>query len=451
MRKCSIKMKVTLWYTGILSVILILITAAVIVYTNMTGLLATEEEVQGAVTGFVGNIRFKDDTYYLDGDIEFYNDGVMFCVYDENGNLLYGSLPVDFPAQTTLQSNTARIVENHDKEWMVYDGVYPYGQGKALWVRGLTSIHSVESFLSTVRKILLIIFPGLVLLIGLVGYFMTKRALKPVDEICERADKISGGDDLTQRLPLPKVQDEMYHLTVKFNEMFERLQKSFEKEKQFASDASHELRTPVAVLISQCEYLLEHGELTEDQRQEVEVIMRQAKKMSSLVSQMLMIAREERMADPSQFEDVDMGMLAEIVAEELEFAAAEKEISIHVDVQEQQFIRGDQTLLMRFLMNLIQNAILYGKRGGNIWIRIAEEDGKIQGEVRDDGIGIGKEHLDKIWDRFYRADPSRSKEEGTGLGLPMVRWIAKVHNGEIHVESLLGMGSRFFFWFPKKR
>ena len=88
--------------------------------------------------------------------------------------------------------------------------------------------------------------------------------------------------------------------------------------------------------------------MTEDQRQEAEVIMRQAKKMSSLVSQMLMIAREERMADPSQFEDVDMGMLAEIVAEELEFAAAKKEISIHVDVQEEQFIRGDQTLLMRF-------------------------------------------------------------------------------------------------------
>ena len=288
-------------------------------------------------------------------------------------------------------------------------------------------------------------------MIGLVGYFMTKRALKPVDDICERADKISGGDDLTQRLPLPKVQDEMYHLTVKFNEMFERLQKSFEKEKQFASDASHELRTPVAVLMSQCEYLLEHGELTEDQRQEAEVIMRQAKKMSSLVSQMLMIAREERMADPSQFEDVDMGMLAEIVAEELEFAAAKKEISIHVDVQEEQFIRGDQTLLMRFLMNLIQNAILYGKKGGNIWIQIVGRDEKIQGEVRDDGIGIGKEHLDKIWDRFYRADPSRSKEEGTGLGLPMVRWIAKVHNGEIHVESRLGIGSRFFFWFPKKR
>ena len=166
---------------------------------------------------------------------------------------------------------------------------------------------------------------------------------------------------------------------------------------------------------------------------------------------MLMIAREERMADPSQFEDVDMGMLAEIVAEELEFAAAKKEISIHVDVREECFVRGDQTLFMRFLMNLIQNAIVYGRKGGNVWIRITEEGEKIQGEVRDDGIGIGEEHLDKIWDRFYRADPSRGKEEGTGLGLSMVKWIAKVHNGEIHVESSLGKGSRFFFWFPKKR
>ena len=102
-------------------------------------------------------------------------------------------------------------------------------------------------------------------------------------------------------------------------------------------------------------------------------------------------------------------------------------------------------------MNLIQNAIVYGRKGGNVWIRITEEGEKIQGEVRDDGIGIGEEHLDKIWDRFYRADPRRGKEEGTGLGLSMVKWIAKVHNGEIHVESSLGKGSRFFFWFPKKR
>lgn len=271
-------MKVTLWYTGILSVILGIVLAGIFIFTNVTGLSVTEEEVQGAVTGFVGNIRFQDGTFYMDGDTEFYNDGIMFCVYDQDGQLLYGSMPVDFPSRTALQSHNARIIENGQKQWMIYDAAYSYGNGKALWVRGITSIHNMEVFLLMARRALLILFPGIVLLIGAVGYFMTKRALRPVDDICERADHISGGDDLSQRLPLPKVRDEMYHLTERFNEMFERLQKSFEKEKQFASDASHELRTPVAVLISQCEYLLEHGELGQEQKEEVQVILRQAKK-----------------------------------------------------------------------------------------------------------------------------------------------------------------------------
>ena len=404
MRKCSIKMKVTLWYTGILSVILGIVLAGIFIFTNVTGLSVTEEEVQGAVTGFVGNIRFQDGTFYMDGDTEFYNDGIMFCVYDQDGQLLYGSMPVDFPSRTALQSHNARIIENGQKQWMIYDAAYSYGNGKALWVRGITSIHNMEVFLLMARRALLILFPGIVLLIGAVGYFMTKRALRPVDDICERADHISGGDDLSQRLPLPKVRDEMYHLTERFNEMFERLQKSFEKEKQFASDASHELRTPVAVLISQCEYLLEHGELGQEQKEEVKVILRQAKKMSALVSQMLMIAREEKMADPEQFEDVDFGMLAEIVSEEMESQAAGRGISIHVDVQEQQIVRGDQTLLMRMMMNLIQNAVLYGREGGNVWVRVFEKNGMVNGEVEDDGIGIRKENLDKIWNRFYRED-----------------------------------------------
>ncbi|WP_274955015.1 sensor histidine kinase [Anaerostipes butyraticus] len=451
MRKCSIKMKVTLWYTGILSVILGIVLAGIFIFTNVTGLSVTEEEVQGAVTGFVGNIRFQDSTFYMDGDTEFYNDGIMFCVYDQDGQLLYGSMPVDFPSRTALQSHNARIIENGQKQWMIYDAAYSYGNGKALWVRGITSIHNMEVFLLMARRALLILFPGIVLLIGAVGYFMTKRALRPVDDICERADHISGGDDLSQRLPLPKVRDEMYHLTERFNEMFERLQKSFEKEKQFASDASHELRTPVAVLISQCEYLLEHGELGQEQKEEVQVILRQAKKMSALVSQMLMIAREEKMADPEQFEDVDFGMLAEIVSEEMESQAAGRGISIHVDVQEQQIVRGDQTLLMRMMMNLIQNAVLYGKKGGNVWVRVFEKNGMVNGEVEDDGIGIRKENLDKIWNRFYREDKSRGEEEGTGLGLSMVKWIVKVHGGRIRVRSQKGKGSVFSFSFPENR
>ena len=136
MKRHSIKVKITLWYTGIVAVILGTVLAAVLIFVNKIGLSATEEEVQGAVTGFVGNITFKDGTYYMDGDTEFYNDGVMFCVYDERGRLLYGSMPIDFPKKTKLQSHKPRVVKRAQREWMIYDGVYSYGNGKALWIRG---------------------------------------------------------------------------------------------------------------------------------------------------------------------------------------------------------------------------------------------------------------------------------------------------------------------------
>lgn len=451
MRNWSIKAKITLWYTGIVAIILSTVFAAVLLFVNKIGLSVTEEEVQGAVTGFMGNITFEDNTYYLDGDTEFYDDGVMFCVYDENGKLHYGSMPVDFPRQEHLQSHHARVVENNSKKWIVYDGVYSYGENKSLWVRGITSIHNMESIMSSAIKAVAIIIPGLILLIGCIGYFTIKRALRPVDDICSAADEISSGEDLSKRLPVPKVKDEMRKLTERFNEMFERLEESFENEKQFTADASHELRTPVSVLISQCEYLLEQEQLTQDQRQEIEVILRQGQKMSQLIAQLLMIARESQGSYSENFESVDFGILVEIVAEELGTEAEKKSIVMELDIQNDVLLNGDQTLLMRMMMNLINNAIFYGREQGHVRVKVYKEGNVVRGEVSDDGIGIAREHLDKIWNRFYRVDKSRSsKTNGTGLGLSMVKWIVKVHGGEINVHSIENVGTVFSFWFPKE-
>lgn len=451
MKKYSIKIKVTLWYTGIVAMILGIIFVAMIAFVNKVGMSSTEEEIQGAVTGFAGNISFRDNTFYLDSDVEFYNDGVMFCVYDKSGHLLYGSQPVDFPSNTRLESHKTRVVKVNGKEWMTYDAAYSYGKNDAIWVRGITSIHSIEQVIRTGAKAMMILLPALIVLIGFVGYFMIRRALGPVDKICEQVQKISNGNDLSRRLPVPRAEDELYHLTQKFNEMFERLQKSFEDEKQFTADVSHELRTPIAVLISQCEYLLDDPMLTAEEQSEVQILLEQSRRMSRLVSQLLMIAREEQSVSTEDFEEIDMGMLAEIVAEELEGEARKKQIVIHREIEEDQIICGDQTLLMRMLMNLIQNAVAYGKEGGSIWIRITGGRGQVMGQIRDNGIGISKEHLDKIWNRFYRVDKSRSRKNGgTGLGLSMVKWIVKVHGGEISVESREGEGTTFTFWFPKK-
>lgn len=449
MREMTIKRKITMLYTGIIAVILGIILVFVFYFVDKVGISATEEEVSTAVTGFSANLRFQDDTYYLDEDTEFYNDGVMFCVYDDSGKLLYGTMPERFPKQTMLKSHTPRIIKSGSRQWMVYDSVYTYGKNKAVWVRGITSIHSIEVFMKTSQKMMLVIYPVLIILIAIAGYLMLKRALRQVDLICENVENISNGKDLTKRLPLPKSKDELYELSQKFNEMFERLESSFEKEKQFTSDVSHELRTPISVIISQCEYLIEDQSLTNEEREEISIILRQAKRMSKLTSEMLMIAREE-MSEQHNMEEIDLGMLTEMVVEELEEQADQKEIKIDLQIDSAIYIKGDQTLLLRMMMNLIQNAINYGKEHGHIDIILKEEGTMIVGEIRDDGIGISKEHLPKIWNRFYRVDKSRSRENGgTGLGLSMVRWIVLLHNGKIDVKSQEGVGTSFIFQFPK--
>ena len=171
--------------------------------------------------------------------------------------------------------------------------------------------------------------------------------------------------------------------------------------------------------------------------------------MSKLTSEMLMIARNEQ-DEQHLMEKLDFGLLSELVIEELQTKAQEKNIEITLQKQDDLFMNGDQTLILRMMMNLITNAINYGKINGHIHVILKVENDQIVGEVKDDGIGISEEHLDRIWERFYRIDKSRSRENGgTGLGLSMVRWIVNLHNGTIHVESIEGVGTSFIFRFPK--
>lgn len=221
------------------------------------------------------------------------------------------------------------------------------------------------------------------------------------------------------------------------------------KEQQFTADVSHELRTPVTVIISQCEYLIEDPVLEEEEKEEIMIILRQARRMSKLINEMLMIARGE-MSESYDMEEVDLILLTEVIVEELREQAEKKKIQISVFSDRDVKMMGNHTLLLRMMMNLVQNAISYGKEHGHIDILWKEQGDMIIGEVKDDGIGIDQEDIPKIWDRFYRVDKSRSRENGgTGLGLSMVHFIVAVHGGQIHVESKNGEGTSFIFQFPK--
>ena len=450
MKYRSIKKKITILYTSCIAIVLLIVLAGMLFYIKNIETNAAEEELQGKSDAFYGRIQIQGEAFTIPADLEFYNDGVIISVYDNDGTPVAGSIPSNFPIQTELKDGIYQRIEQGDDHWIVRDKGYEYAEGKVLWIRAISTVYGIERAAGQITAAVGIAFLIMTVFIAGIGFRMLSAALKPVDVICGEAGEISKGEDLSKRLTLPQTRDEMYRLTIEFNQMFDRLEDSFEAEKQFSSDVSHELRTPLSVIRSQCEYMLGEAK-TEEEAGEIRVILNQAEKMIQLITQLLTISRCERGGEYFQKQEFNFSFMAEMVVDTLQEMAEEKQIELSADIEENLKIIGEETLLMRMLMNLIENAIYYGKEHGFVKVKIRQDGDRICGSVQDNGIGIAEENLDKIWKRFYREDKSRSNTtNGTGLGLAMVKWIVQLHHGEIKVFSEKGAGSEFVFYIPNE-
>ena len=229
--------------------------------------------------------------------------------------------------------------------------------------------------------------------------------------------------------------------------MFARLEDSFEKEKRFTSDVSHELRTPMAVIMAQCEYSLENDVDAGEYAGSIRNIHAQGRKMTSLINQMLDLARLEMRPENYPKESLDLSALLRSICEDLALIR-EKGIVLSSEIADGVRMCANRNLLERAVSNLILNAYRYGNENGRIWVFRHETGEKIVLEVKDDGIGIAEEDIAKVFDRFYRAERSRTKN-GTGLGLSLTKEIAEFHRGSISVESRFGEGSTFSLVFSK--
>ena len=449
MKRMPLKWKVTLWYAGML-VVLVFLVLGFLLY-NSEQMLRSESvsRLEDMVWDFVDGIRLNGDSYELDEDIRFYEGSVVFSVYDSDGSLLYGSVPEGFPTSTPLKAYWIQEFAGLDETWTTYDIMIPYGNGQTLWARGINTAETLTTVEHLVVRLLVIACPLLIAVALLVGYSITRRALLPVDEICRTADEISGGTDLSRRIPEERARGEMRQLTDTFNHMFARLEESFAKERQFTSDASHELRTPIAVIRSQAEYAL-MDDVTEEERKEgLEVILKQSEQMSSLVSRLLTLARADSGKQALRKAPVDLGLAAAAAAEKVQKKASLRKIRIQCHLSPELIVQGDAGSLDQVLVNLLENAVQYGKEEGHICLTVEKEGREAVCRVEDDGIGIAPEHLDKIWNRFYRVDEAHGSGEGnSGLGLALVKWIAEAHGGSVSVQSEPGKGSRFTVRLP---
>ena len=448
MKALSVKMKVTLWYTGLIMAVLSVIFAAVLYAADDVLLLNLQDDLENEVYGNASSLELRRDGSLRLDDLDFLHDGVMLAVYDAGGSLIAGLTPMQLP-QTEFKSELLQTVTNGNQTWYVFDLYMKVaGSPGGVWLRGTTSLSSIYATRDEILLQCALLFPFLILLSGFGGYLLTKKALKPVRQITAAAERIGSGSDLSQRIDLHNADREMMELSQTFDSMFSRLEKSFDAERQFTADASHELRTPTAVIIAQTEYALQHAK-ADEKDEALQKILAQAQKMSRLLAQLLMLARADANKIQFEIEKFDFSELAEIVLEETEQLAADKNITVKSDIEPDVEVEGDQTLLMRLLLNLLDNSVKYTGEGGEVAFTLRKTADSVICAVRDTGCGIAPEELPKIWRRFYQSDGNRG-QSGAGLGLSMVQWIANLHGGTVSVESTPGEGSTFTFTMPLK-
>ena len=256
------------------------------------------------------------------------------------------------------------------------------------------------------------------------------------------------GRDFSLRISEIGTHDELDALIQTLNRMLGSLEDAFRRERRFTSDASHELRMPLAVMTSYAENLMKYSSPTPMQQEGLSVILKECGQMNRLIAQMLSLARAQTRRLPFRPETLSVRDVVDGVAAALNDRLCEKHIALSREVDETFCITADQSLFTQLMLNLVENAVKYGHDGGHIVITVERRQNIARIAVRDDGIGISETDLPHVFERFYRVDTVRDRS-GTGLGLSLCSEIAALHGGSIHVTSKLGEGSEFVVELPE--
>lgn len=454
MRGLSLKIKLTIVYTGF---VLLTMCMALVLLLSLSGrevLVLTRNQLEDRVQESTEEIESENGILKMEQEFYSVEKGVYLSVYDQDGYLLYGKIPYGFDVQPQFVDGEIRTIHDKNLKWYVYDISYRPEKGTDLYIRGIVSVSDAEEGVRITIRLALVLFPALAVIEALIGYCFTRKTLLPVKKITETVQEIQADADLSRRIELTERQrknrDEIYHLAQTFDSMLEELEKVFKREKRFTSDASHELRTPVSVILAQCEACLADETLSVQQRNYIRLIEKKAQEMTGLISGLLFFSRAEEGRQNLNKERLNLSELTEMVAEEQQMIAdaQTRQISIHTEITPDIYAMADESFYIRLLVNLISNAVYYSKEKGNVIVELKREKEHVIGSVEDDGIGISEEDQIHIWERFYRADTSRTDSSHSGLGLPMVKWIAEAHGGRVFVESEPQKGSKFTFLLP---
>ena len=441
----TIKKRIVIWYTLWMA---LLVIAAAVVFVSASGVMMQREVIKNleeVVHDAAEDIRIRNGRLFWD-DVDFFDDGVYISIW-KDGEIISGRFPEEAPF-AAISIDSIQNISDENGSWYFLD--IPLGEN--YFIRGAERAYDMGLILSSMHLMVIILLPLILILAAFGGYVIVRRSFAPADKVIATAGDIADSDDLSKRIALGPGNDEIHQMAFAFDLMLDRIEEAFEKEKQFTSDASHELRTPISVILAETDYASGHTDDQEKMVEALDVISRQAEKMSLLVSELLTLARADKATLKLHLEEFDLAELGEMVVSTLEDRAAVRNISIFLKCQGSVMVIADQGMITRVLINLLSNAIQYGREGGFAILRISSEGSIARIAVEDNGIGISAENIDKIWNRFYQVDSSRTSDSspGAGLGLSIVKEIVECHHGDVYVESIEGQGSTFTVAIPLK-
>jgi heavy metal sensor kinase len=376
----------------------------------------------------------------------FQSQEIGIALFDRAGRRRYGSL---------LAEGMAYIPNVRQETWQIQGEKEETARRvMAVPAQGWTVEASIpwdptEDSLERLAALLVTLFAAFLSLAGLGGWLLVGAALRPIEDISETARRIHA-DNLSERLPDHASDREIRGLVATLNAMMERLAGAFESQRRFTADASHELRTPVTIIQNEVEVALTRPRSDGEYRQILAGILEETKRMTRLINDLLFLARNDALPEALDTVEAPLDDLCRLVAEEFRSLADAKGLRLQASVRAEGLsVSGDPERLRWLLENLVDNALKYAASPGEVRLSLdAHENGALIA-VEDTGPGIEKEHLPRLFERFYRVDKSRSRAlGGSGLGLSISQQIARLHGGTLRVESDFGKGTRFLLWLP---
>jgi heavy metal sensor kinase len=478
----SLRFKLTLWYVLILGILLtsfsgfLYFTLSKSLYRDVDNKLRSLAELIASESSSpLSKFGFRTIDQALEASMNLKPIGKFIQVLDESGNIGRKSdnltnvqLPISLNAlknasKGLITFETNRTIGNTPLRIMTFPVVENSHATKIVQIA--SSLEGAEDALNKLFLILIISVPSTLILASLGGQFLAHQALKPVDNITQTARMITS-QNLNQRIDPPKVKDEISRLIETFNEMISRLDQSFRQMKQFSSDASHELKTPLTILKGEVEVMLRKERTSHEYQQTLKSNLEEINRMSRIVEDLLTLSKADTGEIRLNREDINLTEILNEVVAQMDRLAKSKRLHLSASNHPQDIhLFGDSLRLRELFINLIGNGIKYTEEGGSIRItlqrecpplmrdqsdwREGEKGGFVKIIVSDTGMGIAKEDQERIFNRFFRVDKARSREQGgSGLGLSICKWIVEAHQGEIKVESELGKGSSFIVKLP---